>query len=140
MVPCSRLILLGERSRCSTALLPTSWNWSLNSFARQDSSGAAKKNRWLAFGVVGDPNQTSMNLHEVVKVFACMLSADGHKWDGVLGHINVALFQFSPCFWVVNPECMHVCYVARVACGQSRLYVILFIAKDSLLSASPASR
>ena len=52
-----------------------------------------------------------MNLHEFVEVFACMISADGHKWEGVLGHINVALFQFSACFWVVNFECMHICYV-----------------------------
>ena len=53
-----------------------------------------------------------MDLDEFVEVFACMISADGHKWDAVLGHRNVALFQFSPCFWVVNLECMHVCYVS----------------------------
>ena len=87
-------------------------------------------------GVVGDINLTSMNLHEFVEVFACMISADGHKWDGVLGHRNVALFQFSPCFWVVNLECKHVCHVA----WPESLVLDPIIAKNSLLSAYPTSR
>ena len=62
-----------------------------------------------------------MNLHEFVEVFACMISADGHKWGGVLGHRNVALFPFSPCFWVVNLEKWdRHCIVTYKKCQQCR--------------------
>ena len=71
----------GERSWCTAASLPTERNRLLKSFARQDSSGVAKKNRCLALGLLEIPVRPAWTFMSLLSCSHALFSPPQH-WLG----------------------------------------------------------
>ena len=133
---CLLLTAVGRTSSCSSGLFSWSPNCPLNSVERHAISVEAKKNRCLAFTLLEmliRPEWTFIILLRCSQAWSAPTEMNG---------ISLLVTDMFPSWssryvggWLVFISCMSAMYL-----GQRRLYFIWSIAKNSLLSASPASR